>query len=136
MDVIANARELGKLIQKDPRFMRLQEAAAVNEADEGLQQSIEQFNEMRVALNTEVSKSERDQDKISSMNTAFHALYDDIMQTPAMQDYNEAKAEATELMNFIYQIITGSFNGFDPDTIEYQESGCSGSCDGCSGCSN
>lgn len=136
MDIIANARDLGKLIQQDARFIRLQEAAATNEADEALQKSIEEFNNMRVALNAEVNSPERDQEKISSLNTAFHALYDDIMQTPAMINYNEAKTEATELMNFIYQIITGSFNGFDPDTIEYQEAGCSGSCDSCGGCSN
>lgn len=134
MDIIKEARELGKLIQKDSSFLKLQEATARNESDNVLQKSISEFNALRVALNQEISRPERDQSKIDEMNTKFHELYEEIMQSEAMLAYNEAKQDATKMMDYIYQIITGSFNGFDPDAIEYQESGCSGSCDSCGGC--
>lgn len=134
MDIIENARELGKLIQKDSRYINLQDAAAANEADEALQKQIADFNALRVAVTTESGRPDRDADKLAAMNSEFQAIYADIMASPAMQSYNAARDEANELMNYIYQIINGSFNGFDPDTIQYQAGGCPGSCDGCDGC--
>jgi cell fate (sporulation/competence/biofilm development) regulator YlbF (YheA/YmcA/DUF963 family) len=134
MDVIESARELGKLIQQDSRYINLQNATAANEADTELQKRIADFNALRVAITTEGGKADRDNDKLAAMNAEFQALYTEIMSSPAMVNYNEAREEANALLNYIYQIITGSFNGFDPDTIQYQAGGCSGSCSSCAGC--
>ena len=61
MDVIATARELGKAIQQDERFIRMMAAQQTNDDDEQLQKLIGDFNLKRVDLNSEVSKAERDQ---------------------------------------------------------------------------
>ena len=55
------------------------------------------------------------------------------MNNPNMIAYNTTKQEVDRMMNFVTQILTGSVNGEDPDSIE-EQTGCSGSCEGCSGC--
>ena len=44
MDIIEMARELGKEIQKDARYLRLVAAREANDADQNLQELIEKFN--------------------------------------------------------------------------------------------
>ena len=67
MDVIATARELGKAIQQDERFIRMMAAQQTNDDDEQLQKLIGDFNLKRVDLNSEVSKAERDQEKVARL---------------------------------------------------------------------
>ncbi len=62
------------------------------------------------------------------------AYAQDIMSTPLMVEYNAAKQEMDEALTFVNQIIIGSVNGEDPDTIEPMEMGCGGNCASCQGC--
>lgn len=135
MDVIGIARELGKAIQQDDRYEAYMLATKNNDADKTLQDMIEKFNMLRVDINREVSKAEKDQDKLSRLDAEFKDLYKRIMETPNMIAYNAAKGELDALIQFVNQIVLGSANGQDPDSIE-QASGCSGSCGSCGGCSN
>ena len=51
MDVIATARQLGKAIQQDERYLRLMVAQQMNDSDEELQSLIGKFNLKRIDLN-------------------------------------------------------------------------------------
>lgn len=133
MDVITLARELGKAIQQDERYEAYMQAALTNDKDEALQEAIEKFNMLRVDINREVSKAEKDQEKLSKLDAQFKELYKNIMSMPNMIAYNAAKDEMDALVQFINQIIIGSANGQNPDEIE-QTSGCTGSCGTCGGC--
>lgn len=133
MDVIAIARDLGKAVQQDERYIKMMAQQQANDEDTVLQQLIGEFNLKRVALNTEINKADKDQEKVNAINSEIKEIYGKIMANENMQSYNEAKAELDSLMDFVLQILRGSVNGEDPDLIQ-QQSGCSGSCSSCAGC--
>ena len=134
MDVIATARQLGKAIQQDERYLRLMVAQQMNDSDEELQSLIGKFNLKRIDLNGEINKSEKDQEKITAINGEVKELYAQIMANKNMSAYNDAKNEVDGLVDFVMQILRGSLDGEDPDQIEQKSGGCSVGCSSCSGC--
>ena len=67
MDIIEKARELGRLIQEEDSYKKLQDAQKNADADMELQRLIGEFNLKRMSINNEASKKERDQEKLSTM---------------------------------------------------------------------
>ncbi len=132
-NVVEMARELGHALQQDERYTRYLNATLENDKDEVLQDLIGRFNTLRVDINREISKSEKDQARIAQLDSEFKGTYQLIMERPGMVEYNAAKTELDSLVQFLSQIIVGSANGQDPDGIQ-QVSGCSGSCSSCAGC--
>ena len=92
MDVIATARELGKAIQQDERFIRMMAVQQTNDDDEQLQKLIGDFNLKRVDLNSEVSKAERDQEKVARLNEETRDLYNKIMSNQSMAAFKDRKS--------------------------------------------
>lgn len=133
MDIIEMARDLGRALQADEKYLRYVNATLENDKDQILQDLIGKFNALRVDINREISKTEKDQEKIARLDSEFKTTYCLIMERPGMVEYNAAKGDLDNLIQFINQIIVGSANGQDPDAIQ-QSSGCSGSCSSCSGC--
>lgn len=133
MDVIQAARQLGKTIQEDERWINLQLVQQRNEKDEELQAMISEFEVGRLALNTEIQKPDRDQDRIKELDAQVREVYGHIFQREGMVEFSRSREEVNTLLQFINQIITGSAEGRDPDSIEFEES-CGGDCGGCSGC--
>ena len=133
MTVIELTRELGKAIQADPRYKEYNDARIANDADEELQKLIGEFNMGRMQLNREMSKSEKDQDKIAEMNQHIRDIYAQIMSNEHMAVYNDTKAAFDDMMLEIQNIITLCANGEDPATCE-PKSNCTGSCATCGGC--
>lgn len=134
MDVITMARELGKVIQQDERYHRIDAAKKANDEDKELQVLIEDFNMKRVALNQEISKENKDQEKLTAMDKELKEVYQKVMSNPNMVEFNEAKNEIDSMMNFVTEILYASVNGEDPDSVEEQAAGCSGNCGSCGGC--
>ena len=133
MDIIKLARELGKTLQADERYLKLKLAQQANDENEELKQLIGEFNLKRVAINNEASKEDRDEKKLETLNNELRECYASIMQNEDMKHYNEAKLEMDTLLRRITAIIMQSADGEDPETTDYQES-CSGSCSTCGGC--
>ena len=133
MDIITMARELGKEIQKDARYLRLVAAREANDADQGLQELIEKFNLKRVELSTAINSEERDVDKLTQLDRELKDLYQEVMENTHMVEFNDAKHELDDMVNFVNQILVGSVNGENPDLIEKQV-GCGGNCASCGGC--
>ena len=131
--LVEMARALGRALQQDERYTRYRNATLENDKDEALQELIGRFNAMRVDINREISQSSKDQNRIAQLDAEFKGTYKLIMERPGMIEYNNAKTELDSLVQFISQIVVGSANGQDPDSIE-QSAGCSGSCDSCAGC--
>ena len=132
MDIIEMTRALGKAIQQDERYIRLSLARDNNDNDEKLQEMIGRFNLKRVEVNQEAARPDKDQAKLDELNESIRALYKEIMENPNMVEFNAAKEEIDNLMNFVNQILVLSVNGQDPDTVE--QSSCTGSCATCAGC--
>lgn len=133
MDVIAKARELGKAIQQDERFIRYAKARLANDEDKELQDAIGEFNIVRMELDREVNSDEKNDDKVKELNEKLRKVYSSVMSSPAMVEYNTAKAALDTLVNEVNVIISKSIDGEDPDTCD-TSSGCTGSCDSCGGC--
>ncbi|MBC5580017.1 YlbF family regulator [Anaerofilum sp. BX8] len=133
MDIIDQVRALALELQKDQRYLVLENARRMNDADEELQQQIGEFNLARIDLNNEVSKQEKNAERITELNEKIQSIYTDVMNNESMQAYNEAKNEMDSLMQYINAILTTAVNGGDPMTVE-EPSSCGGDCSGCSGC--
>jgi len=134
MDAILTARQLGKAIQSDERFMKMSMAQQKSDEDQKLQQMIQEFNQKRMELNSALQEKDKDKEKISVMDTELKAMYQEIFQNENMVAFTAARSEMEQMIAFVNQIVSGSTQGLDPDTIEYQES-CGGDCGGCAGCS-
>ena len=134
MDIIALARELGKAIQQEESYIKLHEVQDKADADTELQSLIGEFNLKRMSINNEASKKERDQDKLSQLNTEMREVYSKTMSNENMIAYNSAKEEFDAVANRVLAIVQQSAEGADPDTADYSQSSCSGSCETCGGC--
>lgn len=134
MDVITAARNLGHSLQSDGRYAAVVTAQQAVDNNKVLQEKITALNNLRFSLNTEIMRKDKDETKVAQLNTQLQTLYKEIMTAPEMLSYNKAKTRMDTLLAFLSQILSGSANGLDPDTIEYEEN-CSGSCSSCSGCS-
>ena len=81
MNAIEMTRELGKLIQQDERYLKYHKTKEENDKDEELQKMIGEFNMKRVELNTEMSKPEKNSDKLSRLDTEIKELYGKTIDT-------------------------------------------------------
>ena len=134
MDIIENARELGKLIQQEESYIALQKAQANADADMDLQNLIGDFNMKRMSINNEASKKDKDSDKLALLNSQMREDYSKIMSNKNMIAYNEAKDAFDMVANRVLAIVQQSAEGADPETADYSTSSCSGSCSTCGGC--
>lgn len=133
MDIIEMTRELGKALQQDERFIAYQLATQANDQDQELQNLISEFEGMRKELNYEITKDDKDTDRIKELDEGIKGHYQKIMQNPRMIVFTAAQKSLESLVTNINQIITMCANGEDPDTCE-PSSGCTGSCSTCGGC--
>lgn len=134
MDVIELARELGKAIQQDERFLAMQIARQNSDNDDELQQLIGEFNLKRMAINNEAAKENRDEAKLQQLNSELRETYAKVMQNKNMNAYNEAKGLMDNMLKRINAIISISAEGGDPEIADLTEDTCSGSCSSCAGC--
>ena len=132
MNVIEQARILGKAIQQDERYIRYAKARLDNDNNKELQAAIGKFNITRMELDREMQSENKDEAKVKELNESLRAVYSEIMTLPAMIEYNTAKAEVDSMANEINTVISKSFDGEDPETCD--TSSCTGSCDTCGGC--
>ena len=134
MDMIAMARELGKTIQQDERYLALQIARQNSDNDETLQDLIGDFNLKRMAINNEAGKENRDESKLQELNAELRHVYAEIMKNPNMTAYNQAKEALDAVLKRVNAIISLSVEGEDPETADLTEDTCVGSCSSCAGC--
>ncbi len=134
MDMIAMARELGKTIQQDERYLALQIARQNSDNDEALQDMIGEFNLKRMAINNEAGKENRDESKLQELNAELRHVYAEIMKNPNMTAYNQAKDAFDAVLKRVNAIIALSAEGEDPETADLTEDACGGSCSSCAGC--
>ena len=133
MDTIALARELGKSIQQEESYIKLQAAKVTADNDAELQRLIGEFNLKRMDINNEASKPDRDNERLQQLNQEMRHAYAEIMKNENMTAYNEAKTEFDTIVQRVLAIVSQSAEGDDPETTDYTP-GCAGSCSTCGGC--
>ncbi len=135
MDVITAVRELGKAIQADERYLVFKKAQEANENDIELNGLIGKLNLIQLSYQNESGKEEPDTKKLEGYDSEFREIYGQIMLNENMRNYEEAKGNVDNMMNYLIQILTLCVNGEDPETCEVtaQEEGCTGNCASCGG---
>ena len=106
MTVIEATRELGKAIQADERYAKLMAAKEANE------------------------------DKMNEYDKEFREVYTEVMTNENMRNYEEARQEVDNMMNYVMQLLSMVVNGEDPETCDPAkiQGDCTGSCSTCGGC--
>ena len=128
-------RELGKEIQADPRFKALQEAAAVNDADQELQQQMQELQLISLKYQQEATKGEEaEQERIEELQKQYQDLYNKIMSGENMMNYSAAASEMEQMAKYISGMIGLFFDGQDPETCELPAEDCTHDCSTCGGC--
>ncbi len=132
--ILEMAKDLGRAIQQDERFVKVQAAQLQADNDAELQELIGEFNLKRMAINGESAKPEAEQDpeKMKQLNEELREVYGRVMANASMVAYNEAKTEMDKILNGVGAIINMAAQGMDPD--EYEEHQCGGNCASCGGC--
>ena len=133
MDIIEMTRELGKALQTDDRYIAYMLAKQANDEDKALQEQIDSFEKMRYDLSMELTKENKDTEKVKELDENIKETYNKIMSNKNMIVFSAAQKSLELLVNNIQQIITLSANGEDPASCE-PSSGCTGSCATCGGC--
>ena len=132
MDIIELTRQLGAEIQKTEEYKRFMAAKVKNDNDAALQEQIGDFNLLKMQLDAEHAKEEKDEAKILEINEQIVALYNQIISGEAMSEYNAAYEAYRALTDKISNILLMCENGEDPATCE--PASCSGNCSSCGGC--
>ena len=134
-DLLEMAKQLGRELQKDARYLAFRKASADNDADEELQNLIGEFNLKRLDLGNEEDKPEPDADRAKVLGEEVRDLYSKIMAHDSMRAYQAARAEFEQLLDGINRVIAYSAAGQDPDSFDpTAAASCSGDCAGCAGC--
>lgn len=136
MSIESALRELGKEIQSDERFIKLQAAAKANDGDEKLQQQMQEMQLLSLKYQQEAEKGEEaSQERIAELQQEYQNLYGEIMQGENMQNYSAAAGEMEQLAQYISGMIGLFFDGQDPATCEIpQHDDCTHNCSTCGGC--
>ena len=134
MDIINLAREIGKELQKDERYLKMRVALQAADEDADLQDLIGRYNLERMNLQNELQQQERDEDKVKTLQQELNGLYASVMKNPNMAAYNESKQDFDLLMRRVNAILSQSADGDDPETADYEEHSCGGDCCSCGGC--
>ncbi len=138
MTVIEAARELGKVVQADERYIEYINTKNANDADEELQNLIGEFNLIRqnLAMESDKPEGEINNEKVKELTAKMHSAYDAVMSNENMAAFTMAKQGMDKLMSEINTILTYSVEGADPATCpsEPPAAECSGSCSTCGGC--
>ena len=132
MDIIELARQLGAAIQQTEEYKRFMTAKEKNDNDSQLQKQIGDFNLLKMQLDAEHEKEEKDEAKILEINEKIVALYNQIVEGEAMKEFNSAYEAYRTLTDKISNILLMCENGEDPATCE--PSSCTGNCSSCGGC--
>ncbi len=134
MSLESALRELGKEIQNDPRFAALQAAASANDADESLQQQMQELQLLSLKYQQEAGKAdEADKDRIAELQKQYQDLYEEIMKNENMMKYSTAAASMEEMAQYISKMIGLFFDGQDPATCEIPAEECTHNCSTCGG---
>lgn len=135
MSLESALRELGKEIQADERFAALKAAAAVNDADQALQEQMQEMQLLSLKHQQEAEKGEEaSQERIEELQKEYQDLYNKIMEGDNMKNYSAAAAQMEQMAQYISGMIGLFFDGQDPETCEIPAENCTHDCSTCGGC--
>ena len=131
MDVIKLTRDRGAAIQQDPRYLRFAAAREANEKDPELLDLMGQIQLLQMNYQREAAKEEPDAAAMEAFEKQFNDVYGAFMANAHMQEYEAARRDIDELMNYVMQLLGLCVNGADPATCEPEPHDCGCDCESC-----
>ena len=134
MTVIEATRELGKAIQADERYAMLMTAKEANDKDDALNALIGKLNLIQMSYQVE-AEGEANEEKMNGYDKEFREVYAEVMTNENMKNYENARQDVDDMMNYVMQLLSMVVNGENPETCDpAAQANCSGSCSTCGGC--
>lgn len=126
MEIMEIAAMLGKKLKEDARLVKLEEARKAYEESKELQKNMLEYEVQQRALQTEVTKEDKDTHFIEIIQKRIDELYDAITKDPVFMNLNDIQSEVNELMNEVNNTIMFNITGETPCTHDC--STCGGGC--------
>lgn len=127
--IIEKAKELGKMLKDSDIVKEFVAAKTAYEQDKEVQELLGQFNLHKMSIGMLSRQENPDEKRIAEHEEKMHEVYDKIMQTKPLIDFQEKSQAVEKIVGDINSIINLYISGETP-------SACTGSCSTCGGCSS
>ncbi len=129
-NVLEQAEQLAESILDSDEFIRMRLAEQAVTKDEEASRLISDFIEKRNRVENMLAENNLDKGELTAAGDEMDAAQKKMNNFPMIQAMQSARAEFTNMMNKVNALIRFVVTG----ETEQPKSGCSGSCEGCSGC--
>lgn len=127
-EIIEKTKELGQLLKDSDQVIALSKAKADYDQNAEIQELMAQFNMHKMSIAALSKQENPDEERIADHEDKLRQVYDKIMESDVMSEY-QLKSQAVEaLVVQVNNIINFYISGEEPQS-------CSGSCSTCGGCS-
>ena len=126
-EILERAKELGKMIAESETYKNMKKAEEIQLADPDAQKMLYEYNLKCDELGKRANNPDITKEEFDKLQMDAQAEFMKLCTNDNIKNYLEANREFTNLINQVNSIIAHFVKGED-------ESACSGSCAGCSGC--
>ena len=128
VEIIEKTKELGKLLAESEQVKALAAARLAYEQNAEIQDLNGQFNIHKMSIAALSKQDNPDEERIAGHEDKLREIYDKIMSSEVMTDYQTKTQMVEQLIAQINNILNFYISGENPQ-------GCTGSCATCGGCS-
>lgn len=127
-EINEKAKELGELIKESEQFKRMQLAELAVNSNTALQDQFKEFNALRERMMGLMDKGIDDKTIIDPLNLQIKDLYEKVMQSDLMKEYNEARKDFDSMLQNVNNIMMFYITGELPGCSESDCASCGGGC--------
>ena len=128
VEIIEKTKELGKLLAESEQVKALAAARLAYEQNAEIQDLNGQFNIHKMSIAALSKQDNPDEERIAGHEDKLREIYDKIMSSEVMTDYQTKTQTVEQLIAQINNILNFYISGENPQS-------CTGSCATCGGCS-
>lgn len=128
VEIIEKAKELGLLLKDSDIVKEYIAAKTAYEQDRTIQELLGQFNLHKMSMAMLSKQEHPDEERIADHEKQLEDVYNKIMQTELMIDFQQKSEKVDTIVSNINSIINLYISG-------NSTGGCTGSCSTCGGCS-
>ncbi|MCI9625955.1 MAG: YlbF family regulator [Clostridia bacterium] len=129
MEVLEQAKLLGKAIADSDIFVTFKNAEAAYLSDSAAQELTQEYNKKREQLAKQAAKEDVTPQELLEVRKQINAEFEKLTENDVIRRYVNTKQQLDEMMNKVDSVIR-----FEVTGEEQTEGGCSGSCGSCGGC--
>ena len=127
VEVIESAKALGKLLSETEQVKDFLAAKAAYDNDPKIHELMGQFNIHKMSMAALSKQDNPDEERIAEHEEKLKQVYDEIMQSELMTEYQIKSQSVEQLIAQINNILNFYVSGEETQ-------GCSGNCSTCGGC--